>query len=262
VSCANCRRLGTLAAAVAAALACETSTLVPPFDETPTVALLITPEPTSGSFEPQSDSGLFAVLVTTGTPLRSPYLLADRFEMRRVSDGARFAWRAVPTEAEAILVSGYDPYTPGNYFLPRQATAEGLGSDSIVSGVEYELVVEAGPHRITGRTLVPGPVQFVREPTDGDSIVRWRRAPGAGGYLVSGVFLLDQPILDTVARIGPLIPGAPDERIRVFAVDTSYAAFVRERRAAQAGVSGGGGVFGAFTWAEMELPPAGAAAGR
>jgi hypothetical protein len=250
--------ISALAAVATAVAACDAATLVPPFDETPTVALLITPDPVRGEFTTEPDSGLFAVLVATGTPIRSPYLVAERFEMRRVSDGARFGWRAAPTEADAIPVRSF---TRGNYFLPRQASPEGLGSDSIAPGVEYQLVVEVGRYRVTGRTRVPGAVQFVREPTDGDSIVRWRRAPGAAAYLVGGIFLAGQPIEDTVATIRP-IPGAEGERLRVFAIDTNYTAFVRELRAARAGLSGGWGVFGAFTWAEMEVPTAGTAARR
>lgn len=242
--------------------ACNAAAPVPEFDETPMIALLITSEPPSRPQPPSgaigADSGLYATLLTTGTPLRSPYLRADRFEMRRVSDGARYAWRPIDPGREAFPVHSL---AAPNYFLPRRDNADGLGSDSIAPGGVYELVAEAGPHRIIGRTRVPGRIEFVRAPTDGDSIVRWRRTPGAAGYAVGPEFFffgLQPPLQDTVVvvRQPPPAPGQPAQRImiRVFALDSNYAVFRSDFRASRAGITGGWGVFGSFTWADTELP--------
>lgn len=242
--------------------ACDATGPLPDFDETPTVALLITPEPVSRFIRTAADSGLRATLVTTGTPVRSPYLRADRFEMRRLSDGARFAWRYVEPPQDAVAVFSL---ISENYFLPRRADASGLGSDSITPGTVYELIAEAGPHRVEGRTRVPGVVEFVRAPTDGDSIVRWRHSAGAAAYRIefSGFVEEVRSIGDTVLvvrRPPSLSPAAPPPVIRVFALDTNYAAFRDDFRASRAGITGAWGVFGSFTWADTELPPPAAAA--
>jgi hypothetical protein len=243
---------------------CRVAEPVPEFDETPAITILITPEvlpPISTVVPP--DSGLHATLVTTGTPFRSPYLHADRFEMRRLSDGALFAWRFVEPPLDAI---GVFPPAFGNYFLPRQPDATGLGSDSIARGGVYELVVEAGRHRIVGRTRVPGPVEFVREPADGDSIVRWRRAAGAARYDLGGVYfgplrrIADTAFVVHRSRAIPGEPAPPPTVIRVFALDSNYAVFRSDFRASQAGITGGWGLFGSVTWADTELPPPAATA--
>jgi len=264
------RALRTLVFHLGAALACvgcDAAGPMPPFDEAPTIAVLITPGPPPPAFgfgSAPADSGLFGHLLVTGTPVRSPYLRADRFEMRRLSDGARFAWRAIDPPREAVPTAGPDQV--GNYFLPRSANAAGLGSDSIAEGEQYELVAEAGQHRIVGRTRVPAKVEFVREPTDGDSIVRWRRTAGAAAYLIN-LFPLLKPIDDTliVIRLPPPVPGAPPRPsilIRVFALDSNYAAFAADVRAERAGVTGAWGVFGSFSWADTELAPRTASVAR
>lgn len=238
---------------------CDAAGPMPEFDQTPTLALLITPVPQLRfGTSSQSDSGLFAMLVTTGTPVQSPYLHADRFEMRRAGDGALFGWRSVDTPTEAVDAFGFSAL--GNYFLPRGESIAGLGSDSIVEGGVYELVIQAGQHQIVGRTRVPGRVEFVREPTDGDTIVRWRRTPGAARYAFEGGFISLRPIEDTmiVVRPYPAIPGLPEEGlpIRVIALDSNYARFRSEDRGGRAGITGAWGVFGSYSWAEVTLPPA------
>jgi hypothetical protein len=242
---------------------CDAAGPMPPFDETPTVSVLITRGPPPPTFESvPADSGLYAHLLVTGTPVRSPYLHADRFEMQRLSDGARFAWRAIATSSDAVPTAG----AVGNYFLPRHMTAAGLGSDSIAAGEVYELVAEAGRHQIVGRTRVPGKVELVRDPTDGDSIVRWRRTPGAAAYLVN-LFPLLKPFDDTliVIRWSPAFPGEQPRLplvVRVFALDSNYAAFMSDDRVTRAGITGAWGVFGSFTWADTELPSPAAATAR
>jgi hypothetical protein len=240
---------------------CDAAGPMPPFDETPTIGVLITrgpPPRTFGFGSSPADSGLYGHLLVTGTPIQSPYLRAERFEMRRLSDGARFAWRAIDPPRDVVPTVGPDEI--GNYFLPRSSSAAGLGSDSIAEGELYELVAEAGAHRITGRTRVPGKIEFVREPADGDSIVRWRRTPGAAAYLVNLFPILMKPADDTLIVIyrSPPLPGQPPLPplvVRVFALDSNYAAFAGDVRVDRAGVTGAWGVFGSFAWADVELPP-------
>lgn len=254
-------RVAARAGAALVGLACQAAEPLPPFDETPALALLITPEIPGPQLPPgappRPDSGLYATLVTTGTPVRSPYLQADRFEMRRVSDGARYAWRPFPTLEDVVV---FAPRERGNYFLPRVTSAAGLGWDSIAPAAVYELVIDAGAFRLAARTRVPGRVEFVRETADGDSIVRWRSAVGAALYLFGGdLFYGARRIADTAIVVSrrPPRPGEPSfpEVIQVFAVDSNYAAFRSDLRASQAGISGGWGVFGSYTSAELELPP-------
>jgi hypothetical protein len=250
--------LSAFAGAALVGLACRAAEPFPQFDETPAVTLIITPEIPPRPLPPGApagpDSGLFATLITTGTPVRSPYLRADRFEMRRVSDGARFAWRPFPTQDDFV---GYAPRERGNYFLPRTTSAAGLGWDSIAPGTVYELAIDAGVFRLVGRTRMPDRVEFVSEPTDGDSIVRWRSAPGAAVYGVSGDTYILRRIADTavvIFRSTPLPEQTPNI-ISVVAADSNFAAFGRDFRVSNAGVSGGWGVFGSYTLAEKELPP-------
>jgi hypothetical protein len=262
VSVRATRRALSLVAMVVAT-ACEAAAPVPDFDETPTLALLITPHPEPPCCDQQADTGLYAALVTTGSPLRTPYVHADRFEMRRLSDGARFAWRPVDPPVEVIGATGAFG-SSGNYFLPQQSDASGLGTDSIAPGEVYEIVVEVGAYRVMGRTRVPGPVEFVREPTDGDTIVRWRRVPGAATYTIGGQFFLTDLFQTTDTtfvfhRSGPPGEQQPPITVRIFALDSNYAAFTGDVRASRAGVTEGWGVFGSYTWAETQVPPPSAA---
>jgi hypothetical protein len=252
-------RLSVYASAALVTVGCHAAEPLPQFDETPAVTLVTTPEiptrPRPPGAPARPDSGLFATLVTTGTPVRSPYLRAERFEMRRVSDGARFAWRPFPTQEDFV---GYAPRELGNYFLPRTTSAAGLGWDSIVPGTVYELAIDAEAFRLVGRTRMPGRVELVRAPTDGDSVVRWRSAPGAAVYGVGGgdIYAVRR-IADTAAVIlrGPPFLGESPNIVSVFAYDSNYAAFRGDVRTSQAGISGGWGVFGSYTSAERELPP-------
>jgi hypothetical protein len=242
---------------------CDAAGPMPQFDQTPTIALLITPDPPPGfAGTAGSDSGLFALLVTTATPVQAPYLRADRFEMTRATDGARFGWRSVDTPTQAVDAFGYSAL--GNYFLPRSESSAGLGSDSILEGGVYELVIHAGEHQIVGRTRVPGRVEFVREATDGDTIVRWRRTPGAARYALAGGFTTLRPIEDTmiVVRPPPPFPGFPERGvpITVIALDSNYALFRSEDHVGGAGITGAWGVFGSYTWSEITMPPATASA--
>jgi predicted RNA-binding protein with TRAM domain len=238
---------------------CDAAGPVPPFDELPTIAVLITRGPPPSTFgSSPADSGLYGHLVVTGTPIQSPYLRADRFEMRRVSDGARFAWRAIDPPRDAVPTIGPDEI--GNYFLPRRGNEAGLGSDSVAEGEVYELIADAGQHHIVGRTRVPGMVEFVRASTDGDTVVRWRRTPGAAAYLVD-LFPLMKPADDTLVVIhwGSPIPGEPSPQrrvVRVFALDSNYAAFAGSGRVERAGITGAWGVFGSFSWGDTDLPAA------
>jgi hypothetical protein len=239
---------------------------MPPFDETPTIAVLITrgpPPPTFGSSP--VDSGLYGHLVITGTPVQSPFLRAERFEMRRVSDGASFAWRAVDPPRDVVPTVG--PEEIGNYFLPRSSNASGLGSDSIAEGEQYDLIAEAGPHQIAGRTRMPGKVEFVRDPTDGDTIIRWRRTPGSAGYMINLFPLLMKAAEDTLIVIhwtppSPGEPALPPPVVRVFALDSNYAAFAGRGRVERAGITGAWGVFGSFSWGDTELRRPAARAAR
>jgi hypothetical protein len=99
---------------------------------------------------------------------------------------------------------------------------------------------------------------LVREPTDGDSVVRWRSAHGAAAYGVGGgdIYALRR-IADTAVVVvrGPPFLGQTSSVVSVFAYDSNFAAFRRDFRASSAGISGGWGVFGSFSWAETELPP-------
>src|SRR5215475_11112004 len=70
-----------------------------------------------------SDTALYAFLLEAGTPLEAPYVTADRFEMRRVPDGALLDWRPnTPAKPQINLTRGA-PTEDGNYVLPLHGAA-------------------------------------------------------------------------------------------------------------------------------------------
>lgn len=235
-------------------LACRATEPVPPFVHDPTFILLMTDRPLD-----RDDSSMYATLARTGLPFRSSYLSADRFEMLRAADGARFAWEEQPR-------SGFIGADPGrardvaNYRLPWTSSPSGLGAEAIAPGERYIIHIEAGDDDIDAATRVPDPVVPIRLASDGDSVVRWHRVTGAAGYLVAlpgGSFTARGPTLqDTVLHLPPPTPFTPrPSELLIVAVDSTYAHFLDAPGAASAGISGALGVFGSFTWALVDLSP-------
>jgi hypothetical protein len=235
--------------------ACDAGNPNPPFDYTPSVVLLLGRDPLPIA---DADSTLLAFLVTTGTPGSSPYLVADQFTMRRVSDGMVFDWTAIAPPRDTLAVWVPFASKAGNYALAWNGSANRGGRADVTISEEYELTIDAGSQHISGRTHIPGRVQFL-PPMNNDSTVRWHKVPGAGSYLVG----LDStccvaPIGDTVFNVRnylrPNPYGTPAATsITIVAVDSNYTAFFIRSQAGSAGLVGAHGVFGSYTWAQGSL---------
>lgn len=195
-----------------------------------------------------------APLLTVASPLEPmPYRTAQRFEMRRASDGRRFDWRAYaglvenPGTEESIDV-GY-----GNYHRPDSATAAGLGAADLRPGETYALETETEGVVIRGAATIPAEFAATVEVRDGRRIVTWPRVPGAGGYLVGACPYPLEPQRDAVYAVPRDAAAGPPF---ITAVDANLYRFRTDEDAGRAGIDAGYGVFGAISVASVELPAA------
>lgn len=189
---------------------------------------------------------LHAWLFKAGTPIRSPFLTATRFEMRRASDGSLFDWRLVPTADSIVVAATAVDSRDGNYSLPRVGTSGRLGRADLQADETYTLLVEVGGRTVTGQVTIPGVPVISRTPelANADSLI-WRRVAGAGGYSVDtqDFYPIFDFTTDTVFRF--------DSRILnhgtvVRAYESQLFAYTVDERVGRAGVVGALGVFGAY----------------
>lgn len=201
------------------------------------------------------DVRLTAVVATTGVPWEFEFRVAEQFEMRRASDGRRFAWVAAPTApGGAHLDRGAMPYR-GNYALEEHATDEGLGRGDLQPGERYLLTIETGGRTLTGETVLPerpSPVVVQRSPA---IVIAWPRTAGAAMYLVSYGYLQWQPAGTDTSYVLPRLEGPQPAEVRVMAVDENWAAFFRDPALTSSGITGGNGLFGATAEARLMLSP-------
>jgi len=208
---------------------------------------------------PQPDSLLSAVLMTTGTPLRSEYRTAEQFAMRRVSDGASFAWSArgltgpAPATYQFVTLAG-----AGNYLLADTAGAAGLGRQDLAPGETYTLRIDTDGRTVEGRVTVPGrPVPSLVRRGDRTFAV-WPRTAGAAAYLVDGetegrgaVVLTDTAYVLLYDRRD----GTPaNPAVRVTALDANLFRYMSDSTLERAGLTGGYGVFGAVSTGVLLVP--------
>ena len=246
---------------------CAGDRLVLPESDEIVISVVLVPNAAS-----PANQDLRAFLIRAGTPIRSPYLVADRFEMRRLSDGALFDWRPVapefdlpPADSTAVGGSFIIPLN-GNYLLPRVGLAGRLGRQDLAAGETYTLVVEVQGRNIIGQVTIPGVPTLVRTPdlANGDSVV-WRRVDGAEGYSVTTpdfyplfgftkdtVFQFDSRIQAGQARTGTVVRAYEPQ---LFAYVQNFR--FTNSRVGRAGIVGGLGVFGAYN--SDSLPPRGQA---
>jgi hypothetical protein len=193
---------------------------------------------------------LHAFLLRAGTPLRSPFLVATRFEMRRLSDGALFDWRPV-TPSDTAVGNGNEYVLPSeaNYELPRAGSGGLLGRQDIVAGESYGLLIEVDGRTVQGLTKVPGVPTIVRSAAllSQDSLV-WATAAGAGGYSVvtQDFFPLSDFTRDTLYRFDGPNDNISAKGTVVRAYEPGLFSYLTDRRRGSAGVTGALGVFGAY----------------
>lgn len=244
-------RRGRWAALLLAGMAaggCEGSEIVVPTSEEPFLYLVLN-ERTVDRSTPAGRVGQHALLLTTGAATESPrYRTAERFDMRRASDGAGFAWRKenVPNGDPGSLPGVSLEYW--NFHLPRDAR---LGADALAPGESYELLVESGGEVIRGRVTVPEEFTASTFERDGRRIAVWPRVAGAAGYRIEAADGRVVVQRDTSYVI-------PDEAIEggtldIEALDPNLFTYVADNRTARAGIDRGYGVFGAMTAARIEF---------
>ena len=249
------RSLARLGLALALAVlpgACSWDEPLVPTSDAPFLYLVLNQRSSSyyGSVEPQQ----LALLLTVASPLEPmPYRSAERFEMRRASDGRRFGWQALP-------VGSIDPGTAesvglhmGNYHLPDSATTAGLGAADLRPGESYELEIETEGVVVRGKVTIPAAFTARVEVRDGRRIVTWPSVPGAGGYVVGAHPYSREPQPDTFYVVPPDSPPGP---MTITAVDPNLYRYLTDENLGRSGIDAGYGVFGAISVAWVDLPPA------
>lgn len=237
------------AAAVAAALsafACSGGDrVVLPQSEELMLSLVIAPDDAA-----PSRVSLHAFLLRADNPLRSRYIVATRFEMRRARDSALFDWRAVTPPDTAVGRGGqFVLYSEGNYELPSVGSAPRLGRQDIRSGETYTLVVETEGRIVTGSVTVPGVPTIVRnmDMFSHDSVA-WAASGGASGYSIvtQDFFPLSDFTTDTLYHFDTRNDNRSTKGTVVRAYEHQLFSYLTDRRLGRSGLIGALGVFGAY----------------
>ncbi|HEY8469722.1 MAG TPA: hypothetical protein VIL18_08770 [Longimicrobiales bacterium] len=192
-----------------------------------------------------------ALLITAGSPDESPrYRSAQRFEMRRASDGALFDWRAhTRLYPEASGSIDFIELNWANYYLPQESSGNGLAYRDLEPGETYELEIETEGVVLRGRATIPESFTVSILVQDGRRIAVWPRVRGAGGYIV-GVEGELQP--DTTYVIPADVPAGALLQVR--ALDENLYRYLADDRVGRSGIDRGYGVFGAVVFAETTVP--------
>lgn len=243
-------RLACLAAVAGAGLpGCSGDPIVVPDSREPFLYLVLN-ERTPDRNTVDRRMGQHALLLTAGSPVApAEYRGAERFEMRRVSDGARFAWEARGMEGP---VPSYPaaPLDRPNFSLPDSAPGPLLGADALEPGETYELRIETEGRTVGGRVTIPESFQVSLVEGGGRRTAVWPRVEGADGYRIE---IEDSPVqvqTDTAFVLPARVPGG---RVRVSALDPALFRYLTDPRAGRAGVENAYGVLGATSSAELEL---------
>lgn len=209
---------------------------------------------------PVTDSAMYALVVSLGSPLRSRYRDVELFTMRRVLDGAELAWVEFPRSGDVRPRGGTIMQVDvGNWILSETRVGSRLGRDSLTDGTHYELEVMTEGRSIAGSAVLPGTpsIEFV-ESAEG-TVAHWPSATGAAAYWVvadtDGAATLTLDTLYVLKRNlppGPQPPGPP--YIRVIAIDANLHAMLTDTLLYRSGVQGGYGVFGATSSARRVIP--------
>ncbi len=193
-----------------------------------------------------------ALLVTAGSPSELPlYRSAQRFEMRRASDGAPFDWRAhtrLYPEAGRI---DFVELNSGNYYLPEKSSGNGLVYEDLEPGETYELEIETEGVVLRGRATIPESFTVSILVQGSHRIAVWPRVRGAGGYIVGGE---GEVQADTTYVIPADVPAGT--RLQVRAVDENLYRYLADERVGRSGIDRGYGVFGAVVFADALVPEA------
>ena len=203
----------------------------------------------------KSDTALYAFVLEAGTPINSPYVTADRFEMRRVSDGALLDWRPNTPAKSYVRLTRELLTEDGNYVLPLHGAAGRLGRIDLMPGDQYELFVDVGAVAIRGTASVPAVPQAAFETNGALPVLSWKPVPGVGGYSVTTQDFL--PIFaftrDTVFHFDGPIENISGFGTIVRAYEPQLFSYLADPHVGRVGITGALGVFGAYS--SFRLPP-------
>lgn len=237
--------------------ACAKDSTLTPVSDAPFVFIVLTSSQAPIGGPSQPDSSIMGLLLTVGSPISSPFRRAERFEMRRASDGALFAW-AERTPSSNQGGADYRGITSsdGNYLLNHMTTASGLGSDIITPLESYTLTIDTRGSQITGVTTVPA-IPLPRIVVEGTRrFIVWGRVSGAAGYIESTKgffqgFVTSDTLLEL--RSDEQFPSPPITQFGVIALDTNAFRYLSDTTRASAGLVGGLGLFGAASAATITV---------
>lgn len=199
------------------------------------------------------------MLLTTGTPLSSPFREAQLFELYRLPDSAKYSWTKNPDAPSADPVGFRGTSLAfGNYILAEQSGSGTLGRRDLTLGASYSLHVLTDGRTIRGHAILPmapDPRIVLR---DGRRMAIWSAAAGAAAYLVDADTETAGPrmTIDTVFELrydrGTATPGEPE--LRLTAIDANLFRYVTDMSAVSAGLTGAFGVFGATVTTRIPMP--------
>jgi hypothetical protein len=231
--------------------ACSNDDALTPMSDAPFVFVVLTSSQAAIGAAPQPDSSIIGLLLTVGSPISSPFLRADSFEMHRTSDGAVFAWTertpssGVPgADFRGIVASD------GNYQLTHATTIGALGSDSIKPLESYALTIRIRGSQITGVTTVPAVPQPRIVVAGTRRFIVFGPVTGAAGYILSvglGEFSSGFLTPDTLSELlsSSLNQPPPNSEFQVIALDTNAFRYLSDTSRTSAGLIGALGLFGA-----------------
>lgn len=229
-----------------------------PYSLEPSLYLLLVP-----AAEISPDTGLHALLITTGEPNHSPYRDAQLFEMTRRSDGARFNWVSRGLSGRAPI--GFEGSERGsgaqigNYHLPWDGAAGSLGARDLTGGEWYDLLVETEGVTIRGAALLPAEISATVSERGDSLVISWSKSAGAVVYQIWAAVVWTPDGHDGYSIVTRdtvvVVPRTSSAKAEIMARDENLHRFIVDWRAARAGIDAGYGYFGGMSRTEVLLPP-------
>lgn len=236
--------LGMVLVGLSVGTACDSNPIVP---ETRRPFLyLVLNQTVERDGEPVQPAFLLTILRADSVVHRG----AERFEMRRLSDGAPFDWGTERTDVPLAFGSAAPGLRTANWLLADSSTGAGLGRPSLEPGQTYELVIETGGEEIRGQATIPDTFSVSVVERDGGRTAVWPTVEGAAAYSVDAAGA-GEPF-HTLQRDTTFVLADSATALSVIAVGPNTHRFITDETARRAGVEGGLGVFGAILEARWE----------
>lgn len=205
---------------------------------------------------------LSGFLLTTGSPIKTTYRHAERFQVIQSGGTAVLNWteRFPSGQANPIGYRG-TPTSEANYFVPTASVALQTDRTALLSRTGYDLSVQTEGTLVTGHTVIPDQPAPNTLTIGGHLVVTWRPVEGAAGYFAEsdteqfpGVLTRDTAYTLNYDRGVDTGPRAPE--FRLIAMDANLYLYLSDTLTTSAGVVGAFGVFGSASSARILLPAA------